>query len=118
MRISDWSSDVCSSDLHQIESLRNAHGRSLAVRAEYPRDLSRLHRAAAHQFDGVGDLWHATFVRGSMTKRKRQIVRADINAVEARNRQNRFPILQSFAGLYNSPQNGTTTRSERVCHSW
>src|SRR3546814_1942101 len=58
MRISDWSSDVCSSDLQNIEALRNTGLKSIVTLDDRFIDLGttdnvvRLHRQ--HLLQGVG----------------------------------------------------------------
>src|SRR3546814_17715362 len=42
MRISDWSSDVCSSDLLECELTEHAHRVALAEMANWPKALAKL----------------------------------------------------------------------------
>src|SRR3546814_10536269 len=49
MRISDWSSDVCSSDLHTLQSIENATPQTSGLNAIEAKGLRKIYRAANGQ---------------------------------------------------------------------
>src|SRR3546814_16193985 len=61
MRISGWSSDVCSSDLHSILEWIRSHGHALAATDPTPDDLRSLATAlGSPRVIGIGEITHGT----------------------------------------------------------
>src|SRR3546814_6053114 len=60
MRISDWSSDVCSSDLHQVHQTNGGEGRSVAA------DLRVVAHHGLEQIAGVADHAVEHFLHGGL----------------------------------------------------
>src|SRR3546814_20123189 len=89
MRISDWSSDVCSSDLH-IMRLRRALGRDDA----FEDDLGRLINGEFSAFDEIGEISFEEGERriGITAARRRSAVLGD--AVAQREHQERKSAVQ------------------------
>src|SRR3546814_16888204 len=91
MRISDWSSDVCSSDLADLSV--QIEDRQLVIRGKQVDDQSRiyLHRGiAARQFqrsfvlaEGI-EITGATLERGSLhVALKRQVVEPEVRTIKS-----------------------------------
>src|SRR3546814_20750618 len=76
MRISDWSSDVCSSDLDRLlgDLAQRDHRIFIAIAIERQigaaRDLPRTPRGEQHEIEPVGDFVDAIFDRDARQDRK------------------------------------------------
>src|SRR3546814_11339701 len=104
MRISDWSSDVCSSDLNKIADTLGRNRLAREIEAEEVVELIRpiYERGARSMADHVRSYIHAAFSWG---------MKSDNDYRNASPRRFRIPFNQATA----IPKNGITSCRERVC---
>src|SRR3546814_5168329 len=94
MRISDWSSDVCSSDLHQLEIIMSEGNVAADQLRLFIERIERLEEEKKGIADDIKDVYSEAKSTGYDTKTMRTIVR--LRKMEAHARQEAEALLETY----------------------